>query len=173
MNLEDVRQRCFINEETGCWEWRGALSDGKWPRIHAPNLSIEGGKFMVQTGRRAVWQLSTGKAIPKGYRVYGTCQCNLCLNPGHMKCGTTAELGRLSQRMGRFKNSPRRIAANRKIGRERSVFTPEILAELQLTTETSTAIAKRMGVAVQTISKARNGRVRSFHSANPFAGLMA
>lgn len=171
MTLDDIKGRCFI-DEAGCWLWRGALTEGKWPRVHAPDHTKPGSPKMTQTGRRAVWHVVTGKPIPKGWRVYGTCGCDACLNPAHMECGTTAKVGQHSVRTGRFKNSPARIAANRKSGRSRALLTPEQIAEIQESAEFNRVWAERLGVSTQTISRARLGRMRSFQTAHPFSGLM-
>lgn len=171
MTLDDIRARCFITED-GCWEWRGALSEGRWPRVHAPDLSKPGAPKTPQPGRRAVWQMVTGEPIPKGHRVFGTCECDTCLNPEHMDCGTTAKMGRFSRKTGRFKCQPTRIAANRMIGRQRADLTAEQVAAIQLSDEPGTVWAKRLGVSRQTVSRARKGLMVSLAAANPFAGLV-
>lgn len=171
VKLEDVKARCFISDN-GCWEWRGGLSDGKWPRVHAPDHTKPGSPKTPQTGRRAVWHLLTGKPIPTGWRVYGTCPCAVCLNPEHMSCGTTAKLGKHSAKIGRFKNSPARVAANRKTGRLRSALSPETIAEIQDSSELNKVWAERLGVSPQTISRAKLGKMLAFQTAHPFAGLM-
>lgn len=172
MTLDDIKARCYINDE-GCWEWRGALTEGRWPRVHAPDHTKEGSPKTTQTGRRAVWHLATGKPIPKGWRVYGTCDCDTCLNFDHMACGTTAKVGQHSVKTGRFKNSAARIAANRRTGRLRALLTPEQIQEIQASSEFNKTLAARLGVSHQTISRAKQGRMRSFQTAHPFAGLMA
>lgn len=172
MTLDDIKARCFINDD-GCWEWRGAMSDGKWPRVWAPDHTKPGSPKSAQTGRRAVWHLLTGKPIPTGWRVYATCPCASCLNPAHMDCGTTAKVGKHSVKTGRFKNSAARIAANRKTGRLRAVLTPEQIREIQSSEDLNKDWAARLGVSPQTISRAKLGRLKAFQAASPFAGLLA
>lgn len=172
MTPEDVKQRCHVDADTGCWHWRGALSDGKWPRIYAPNLSKPGEPMEAQTGRRAVWQLATGKAIPEGFRVFGICRSGDCLNPKHMVCGSTAEWGQHKSKTGIHKTMTHRIGS-RKTGKARSVLTEETYAEVVSSTEPGTQIAKRLGVSMQTVSKARRGQMRCFQPiGNPFSGLL-
>lgn len=171
MTLDEIKERCFINDD-GCWLWRGALTEGKWPRIHAPDLSLPDGPKRTQTGRRATWQLKTGKAIPNGWRVYGTCLCDTCVNPDHSKCGPTAELGKFSAKLGRFKGSHARITANRRTGRMRAILTPEQVLEIQASPEMNRQLAERLGVSHQTISRARRGDMKSLQAANPFVGLL-
>jgi hypothetical protein len=173
MNLATIRARCLIDEDTGCWHWTGALSDGRWPRIHAPNLSKPGNPMEVQTGRRVVWQLLTGKPIPPGHRVHGRCDDPQCLNPDHMRCGPTREWGAHLRRTGHYKNSPARVIANRASGRGRSKLTPAIIEQILLSDETGVALEKRLGVSNSLVSKVRQGKAIAWQGqANPFAGLM-
>lgn len=170
MTLDDIKARCFITED-GCWEWRGALSGGTDPRVYAPNHSKPGSPKEVQGGRRAVWQIKTGEAIPEGHRVFGTCPCETCMNPEHMDCGTPGKFGRFVRKTGRRKCNPRRIAASRKAGRQRAALTAEQVAALQQSDEPGTVWAQRLNVTEKTISKYRTGKRVSFAAVNPFAGL--
>jgi hypothetical protein len=172
MDLENIRQRCHIDEDTGCWIWAGALSEGKWPRIHSPNHSKPGSPMETQTGRRAVWQLSTGKAIPKGHRVYGTCRCNTCLNPSHMKCGPAADWGKYKAQIGLHK-TVRHVIGARKNGRANSVLTEATYAEILSSNEIGLHIAKRLGIGRAVVSRVRTGKLVSFKPVGgPFSGLV-
>lgn len=173
MTLDDIKGRCHIDDE-GHWIWKGALSDGKFPRIHAPDHTKEGSPMVVQTGRRAVWHVTTGEAIPPRWRVFGTCDEGRCLNPKHMECGTNAEWGQHLSSTGAYKGSIRRQAAARKTGRKRSVLTPETYQEIMGSNETGRALAARLEISEQTVSKARNGHLVCFEAAGGlFSGLMA
>ncbi len=171
MTLDDIKAGCFITE-SGCWEWRGALSEGRWPRVHAPDLSKPGAPKRPQQGRRAVWQIATGQPIPKGWRVFYTCSCETCLNPEHMDCGTTAKVGRFTRKTGRFRCTPARIVANLRTARNLCSLTAEQVAAIQQSDEPGSVWAKRLNVSKQTVSRAKNGLMVSLASANPFAGLV-
>lgn len=155
--LEKVRERCYIDEDTGCWLWRGAVSQGKWPRVYAPDHSQEGSPLKTQTGRRAVWHLFTGKAIPNGWRVYGTCTEDACLNPQHMKCGPTSELGSFIAKSGEWKGVPARIKANRLIARTRAKVTPDMVSEINQSNEKGLDLAQRLNVSDTLVSRVRRG----------------
>lgn len=156
MTLDDIKARCHINDD-GCWVWKGALSEKKWPRVWAPDHSKPGSPMRSQPGRRAVWNVKTGKPIPEGHRVYGTCECDQCLNPAHSKCGPTADLGKHIQATGKYKGSAKRIAANRATGRTRAKTTPEMLAEIRSSDLPGTVLSEELKVSRQIISKARKG----------------
>lgn len=200
--LDEIYGRCKIDDITGCWVWDGAQSDG-FPRVYGPDwertrdrldaaLEVafashwESAKtkeaiveamdpaMLSQPGRRAVWQMATGKPIPNGWRVYGKCEHDLCLNTDHMGCGTGAELGRFTAKIGRFKNQPNRIMANRLIGLKRTTITPERFDEILLSEETGVQISARTGVSRSIVSKIRTGGMMVHRPAGGlFSGLGA
>lgn len=130
--------------------------------------------MVVQTGRRAVWHVSTGKPIPPRWRVFGTCTDVRCLNPKHMECGTTTEWGEQLRSSGAYKGSMSRQSAARKTGRARSVLTHETLQEILASNESGRALAARLNISEQTVSKARHGRLVCFDAVGGlFSGLMA
>lgn len=173
MTLDDIKDRCHIDDD-GHWIWKGAVSEGKWPRIWAPDHTKEGSPMESQTGRRAVWHVCTGKAIPTGWRMIGTCEVDSCLNPKHMKCGTTADWGAQVRKSGIHTGSVRHQTASRQTGRKRSVLTPETFQEILSSNETGLALASRLGISAQTVSKARKGQIKCFEATGGlFTGLMA
>lgn len=173
MSLQRIKEGCHIDELTGCWIWMGALSAGRYPRVHAANLS-KGGAMQVQTGARAVWQAHTGKPIPEGHRVYHPkCTNERCICPQHLACGPTTDWGKALSKQGKWKGQATRIRANRSTGRKRSHISLTMLQEIQASDETSRAMATRMGLSESVLSNARRGKLKSLQElGNPFAGLM-
>ena len=181
MSLEAIKARCHINELSDCWEWRGATSASnggltQTPRIWGVDYTREpaGTLKTVQTGNRAAWHAHTGKPIPKGHRVYKNrlCSNGLCVNPAHLACGTDSQLGEVVAKKGIWKNSSRRIKANRATGRKSAHVTPETLAIIQSSEKTGLALAVELGIGTSVISRARRGEMKSLQAGNPFAGLL-
>jgi len=200
--LDEVYGRCKIDDITGCWIWDGALSAG-FPRVYGPDWATtrdrldaalevafsshwESAKtkaailqatepaMLSQPGRRAVWQMATGKPIPDGWRVYGKCLHDHCLNPDHMDCGTGADIGKFTAKVGRFKNQPNRILANRLIGLKRTTVTQDRFDEILLSEESGVQISARTGISRTIISKIRTGGMMVHKPAGGlFAGLGA
>lgn len=169
--IEEVMGRCFIDDD-GHWLWRGAKHCKSGPRISAPVLP--GGEMASQPGRRAVWQMVEGKPIPKGWRAYGTCDEPLCVNPKHIKCGTSEDVGAHWAKTDKFKGQPKRIAANRSIGRKRASYTPEQLAEVIGSSESAAALCRRMGLGREVVSRMRRGTAVAFQPVGGmFSGLIA
>jgi len=171
MTLNDIKGRCRLQD--GHWLWSGAKSGG-WPRIWAPEHTLHGGELKCQTGRRAVWHVNTGTAIPTGWRVFGTCQERDCINPDHMECVPAAQKGAQVAQSGALKGQVLRIKANRATGRKRAKLTPELIAEIQQSDESGKEWSKRTGLNQTTISRARNHKMLAFQPVGGlFSGLLA
>lgn len=171
MTLDDIKARCVITDD-GHWIWKGAMSEGKFPRIWAPDYT-RGGHKTGQHGRRAVWHLKTGMPIPEGWRVWSTCDCAACLNPDHIACGTSAAWGAHMARIGKHKTMVHRVAS-RRAAQARMVLSPDQIGMVQSDPRTGRELARALGVSEQTISRARTGRiVCHLPLASPFSGLGA
>lgn len=191
----EVKSRCFVEDDSACWLWRGAIS-GSLPRIYGPDhtatkaaltlalkstpkadhAEIEAAFAVVmasQPGRRAVWHMENSKALPKGWRVYGTCSDDLCLNPEHAAAGPSAHVGLQTVKTGRYKNRMSRILANRAIGRARSKLNADLIQEIQQSSETGQAIAARLGLGQSLVSRVRVHGARAHQPVGGmFSGLM-
>ena len=167
MTLNEIKGRCRI--EDGHWIWTGAKCEGV-PRIWAPDYTSKGGRMVAQTGRRAVWHVKTGAPIPAGHRVFGTCTEPCCLHPLHMACRPVSEQGAMVAASGKLKGRVTRIAANRAIGRKRSMVTPEQIAIIQSSSKTGIQLAQELGLTRQIVSKHRSGRVTAF---DPVGGMFS
>lgn len=174
ITLEEVRQRCRLEEEEGHWIWTGACNQlGRLPVIYAPDLSA-GGVLKTQTGMRAVWQMHTGKPIPAGHRVARTCKHSLCLNPACMVCASSKVHGARTTASGHLQGRINRIVANRAINRKASKLTPALLREIQASSESSIAMGVRLGISPYVVRRARTGRIISFAPVGGvFSGLAA
>lgn len=140
--LEDLRERSFVDDATGCWHWRGALSSRTRPSMWIPDLERVGtvGTLLTHlTGK------SGGFWIP-------TCRCSDCVSPQHRVYGTAGEL----QRVTRPKLTPlhraRIAAARRKTSR---VTTEESARQIRESAETLAVVAERHGMSVAMASKIR------------------
>jgi hypothetical protein len=157
MTLEDVRQRCYVDEITGCWHWRGGFSVGV-PRIYAVDPATD--EKTATTGMRAVKMLETGKAIPKGRIVY-RCKCRAddCVNPEHLRIGTKSEQGAMLRRTKELRGDPLRALINRNNAAKRGYvkITPALAEEIRRSDEIGVALAKRLGISESTVSRYRNG----------------
>jgi len=170
--LDEVKGACRVDDETGCWEWTGAVDRGL-PKVYAPDFTRAGGDMRVQVGRRALWHIVHGAPLPRGWRVYawpGRCTSSTCMNPEHTKAGTTAQWGRDRARSDQLKGNVRVLTHLRRLGQQRSALSHEAYVEVIASDETGAALARRLKVSESTVSKARRGRLVCFQ---PLGGLFS
>ena len=132
-NIEGLRERCSIDEITGCWVWKwGFAGTAKYP---VPTVHLGAGVAGVNVmcavpAYRAAWMLM-GREIPHGHVVYrAICGNPLCCNPGHLKCGPRAEMYGHYASTGRNKGQPHRRVANEK-NRRKMMLTPERVQQVE------------------------------------------
>jgi hypothetical protein len=158
VTLEDLRDRCVVDEDTGCWLWRGTLSAGV-PRVWA--FDPERKAWRVMTGARAGWYLSKrGKARQLGkltvYKVL--CTESRCTNPAHMAKGTKAEAGAHLVASGHLRGNPLRAVKNLQNGMRNSKATPELRALILASNEPAAHLAPKLGLDHTTVSYVRQGK---------------
>jgi hypothetical protein len=137
--LEDLRQRCVIDAETGCWHWRLSFSQGS-PRVHLQHPAAAGGRLGVaMRGRRAALLLATGSDLPPGHFAFARacCKADDCVNPAHSRSGNRQQHGEWLRKTGKVKN---------------------LLTKSLASDEPNQALADRLGVSKFVIYQVRNGR---------------
>lgn len=154
MNLEQIRGRCRIDEETGCWHWTGAMNtDGARGRV--PVIWHEG---RASSGGRVVFELSK-RTIPKGQMVWRLCRCDDCLAPYHLRAGTRKEWGEWRKANGFASISPQAWAANMLAKRrEARKSDPELAQIIRASSESGAEMARRHGLSKTAVSRIRLGK---------------
>lgn len=164
--LDDIRNRCAVDDDTGCWHWRLAMrSNGASTGCKSltPSVSIPAGvlgdKRRTLSVARVVW-LMQGKALRNGWVVWRTCTSGDCCAPEHLQAGTKADEGAWMRADGRRRGSAHRLAVN-----ARNVAGQAVPADkVQAVAEQINAgrlyrdIAADVGLHKSTISKIANGK---------------
>lgn len=110
--LEDIRIRCVIDGETGCWIWRGAFSVKRCGHA-TPRVWMSNEKRSEVAGR-AAWLLS-GRKIKPGQVVWrSVCTNTRCINPEHGKAGARTQMMVEFVADGRLRGNPKRALVNAK-----------------------------------------------------------
>ena len=79
---DDLKARCWVDEDTGCWHWRGAVDSQGRPSSWAPAL-----RRTASMGVLACLLRTGAGPLPKQYW-HCTCITQYCANPEHRVCGT-------------------------------------------------------------------------------------
>ena len=159
--IGQLKERCRIDDITGCWNWAWGLS-GK-PSFPIPMLHLGAGvvglsKITSIPAYRAAWLLS-GKSIERGHVVYRSCCNPLCCNPNHLRCGPRKEMYGHYAATGRNKGQPHRKVANAK-NRAKMMTPAERVAEVEMLLNQGMIqkeVALKMGMCPQTVRKIRLG----------------
>lgn len=153
--LNDLRDRCRIDDEIGCWIWAGA-AENNCPKVWC--LDPDRQKRRVMSGPRSAWVLA-GRGSPGKLLVYhSACTNSLCVNPAHLAIGTRAEAGARLREQGHLRGLPHRSAINRRNASGQSKYTPELKAEILASDEPNTHIGERLGIHHNTVSLIRRGQ---------------
>lgn len=155
--VEDLRLRCRVDEDTGCWHWGLSISQGA-PKVHL--VTPDTGVYRIMRGRRAALYLQRGHDLrPQRYAfARPSCTSIDCVNPEHCRSGSRAQHGAWLRASGRVKDLPTKAAAARrgwdKRGRK---ITPEQAAEIRISDESAYAIAARLGLSHYAVWSVRAG----------------
>jgi hypothetical protein len=157
--LQDIRDRCRIDEETGCWIWAMATSWSQKANCSRKKLPVcyYGPKGRNMSVIRLVVELRSGRPVPSSYRVWRTCGDEKCCNPAHLKSGTHAAWGNWWANSGRAKFTPDHKAAVRVSAARRGHLTPAQARQVILSDRPGAELAREYGVSQQVISRIRRG----------------
>lgn len=163
-DIEDLRQRCRVCDETGCWHWGLAIVQGV-PSVHF----VLNGKRMKQRGRRAAILLS-GRSIPKGHVVFAKdiCKSDDCVNPDHSRSGNRNASGAALAASGKVKGLPTKIKASRESWKKRKKITEEMAVEIRASDESAYKLSKRLGISTYAIWACKVGRSHKPQGASVF-----
>jgi hypothetical protein len=154
-DLEDLRLRCRIDADTGCWHWSLALDRGQ-AKVHF--VTPDSGRYVCTRGPRAALYLALGRDLPAGHRAWHHVRCTSadCVNPGHCVSGDRERYGEHIRATGQLRGLPQTLAANTRTARAKfAKLTEAQVRQIRLAEGTQEQIAERFGV-----SRARIGAIR-------------
>ena len=155
MSLACMHGRCFVDADTQCWHFRTARGR-PMPKDAVHRVWLFGG--CVTTVTRAAWTFHSGKPIPPGKVVSRVCESYDCANPAHLRCWGKADEGAHLSRVGRFKGSVKRVAANTINARPLAKLTPELAQWARESSQSLKAAAHGLGVASSVVGNIRRGQ---------------
>ena len=145
--MADLKLRCRVDAETGCWLWAGCTR-GASARIWLPDAGIRATAFAVE-------YLSTGRHPAPGTAWVPQCGNALCCNPAHRRPGTKSELFKAVMPPYTADQRARMTQALRK----RSTTMNMAKAAVVRSSEgTLVEIANKHGISVEMASRIRLGK---------------
>jgi hypothetical protein len=153
--LADVRTRCTVDADSGCWIWQGAFTNKRSSVVPMTWFPAE---HRIVPVTRLVWQLSgEDPATPSVWR---TCSNKRCCSRAHLAGGTKAEWGAFVRSTGRWQGKPETAARNRqsKIDHGLAKLTPALAAMIHHSPLRGSDLAKMLGVSPSVISSVRLGK---------------
>ena len=137
--LADLRERCHVDAETGCWHWQG-YTDAKGPRV-----SFRGpdGTWQTTQGRRAGLILSGRNMAGKVAYARVHCQCADCIVPQHSAAGSRGAWTQVMVKRGILAPSPARQRA----------FTALQVSRRVMTMATAEAMRAEVGLSQRQIAE--------------------
>lgn len=115
--LADLRDRCRIDDITGCWLWSLCCSTprgGITPLTHIGAGLVGNASDVTMPAARVAWMLAGNKLKPGNLVWRHVCKAGLCINPDHCRVGTRRDMHAAIAGSGRNKGSPIRAVTNAK-----------------------------------------------------------
>jgi len=146
--LADFKLRCWCaDDESGCWRWLGGLRNGQ----PFTNVFINGKRVPMRARRAALYLAGKRTSGINRYAVAKPgCQHHDCVNPAHLRFSPRQTPEDAKPNSTAYTTSDNPGQKNRKL-------TPEQVATIRASSESSGAWARRLGVDRKTISHARRG----------------
>lgn len=160
--LSDVRERCRVDTQTGCWHWLGSMTVNGTPRMYA--IDLDRSEKRVMPAQRGIWMIANGHPI--GTRlVYRSCFVTDCVNPAHLRTAADrAEVGKHLAANGKRRGTSveqRRANVAKAMAAIGIVPTaPDVVRAIRAAPPgvTGRSLAAAHGIAEQTVSRIRGGR---------------
>lgn len=162
--LEDLKGRCIVSDETGCWLWQGATGE-KRARLWFPPLQ------RTATLGVAIGFLRTGRESKPGVVWYVACDTADCANPEHRRRGDRrAQM--LAAKIKRTTVQRMHMARGKQAVGKLARFGGQVAADdIRTSTEPLRVVAERYGISITTAWHIRRGEIWRPVAASPFAGL--
>jgi len=166
-DLDDLRLRCVVDDDTGCWHWRLSKCDGV-PKVHVTHPALPRPGHIMR-GRRAALLLARGRDLPAGHVAYARLSCTSkdCVNPAHCQSGDRHAHGRYLTQSGKVKGLLSKRKASRAMWDKRGrKVTPEVRAHILASDATTYALAKELNLSQFAVwSVRKTGAVHTPHLA--------
>ena len=141
--LQSIFARCT---ECGDCKLLPAVPSREYPQVrHGTSM---------RSARRVVYELTTGKTLPRSKLVVMACRESHCVNFDHMQITTKAGVGKLAAKEGAYAARRGKVML---LSRARAKLTLEKAREIRMSDESKRVLAQRYGVSPSLIGNIRRG----------------
>jgi hypothetical protein len=156
-SVEDIRQRCRVDDDTGCWHWGMAKDKAGYGRVY---FVLGEERMYTSSVRRAALTLKGGEKLPKWAVAFAKQHCHTrdCGNPDHARASTWANHGQFMTSRGVHKHRhipPARVEQERQ---RLAKITWDDVRAIRASTESNGALSERFGVGKSHISDIKHHR---------------
>lgn len=171
VDLDYIRIRCRVCEESGCWEWRGHAKKGESPTASFRRPGPDGVvRVFTWRIRHLVYALAKGRVIDgKKVVLQPRCENARCVAPGHLK-----PVGRGVWNKGQKKSALQGIRISRTKSAQSNLSDADI-EQIRAAEKWTQADADRFGISRAYGYMLRKGQFRRHVAgavANPFVQLL-
>lgn len=142
--ISGIKDRCVINAETGCWDWKGATNNSG-----TPIMWIAGLRSRVTLGI-ALCYFKTGAKPPRGTMWLPTCGNQCCGNPRHRAEGDASV-------RAQGKRTPLHDAKIKQANRLRSKLSEGTAMEIRESDEPARRLADAHDISISHVYRIRRG----------------
>lgn len=141
-NAKDPFSKYVIDQDTGCWNWSGAITKKSYGNVHYMGRWWKAHRLFYT---KYIAEIEAGDVIMHA------CDNPRCVNPDHLKAGSQRE------------NIEDCIQKNRHALTKNGLkITADQAAEIYRSTEADSVLAKRYGVSRGLIWKIRKKKIRAY-----------
>lgn len=161
LRIADLYARSERQPGSQCWVWTGGYASDR-VSVRIWTFDHDRGEKRVMSGPRAVWNIAHGTGLG-GRMAFMRCVNSACVNPAHVgSAADQAEIGlRIAEngkRKGKNHEVNRRNAEKATLARGWKLTPPAVILQIVRESGTNVAIAARLGVSHQLVSRVRLGQ---------------
>lgn len=167
-DIDGLKRRCIVDDETGCWNYRGGD-----PNVdHSVSVYLASERRVTTLGSAVGWLIS-GKKTPKGKNWVAICDNSRCGNPEHRRLKPLGHHMLIKQAAKSIKRSALYRAKMAEAAKAWRKVDDAQVAEIRAASGSCSEIGRAFGISESQASKIRRGNARTTAATGMFSQLLA